>query len=441
MRDARVFSSLVASHDTSWEEKRMQKDPAKLATEGGSPTFPQPLGPGLSARKLADEEAEALAALVRDRLRDDSIGDFCRAFAQAHGMGYGVAVNSGTSAVHAAIVAASVEAGDEVILTCISDVGSVAGILSENAIPVSADVDPRTCNIDPADVESKITDRTRAIMAVHLYGQPAEMDELMDIGRRHKLPVIEDCAQSHFAEYRGRRVGSIADIATFSFILGKHMTTVTGGMVLTNSAEYAERAAMFTDGRGEEIGTKKGMYFRSHVSLGLNYRMNKLAAAVGLVQLGKLGDIVRRRIENAELLTQLLQDIPGLTPPYVIDDVVHTYWLYGIWLENGAFTVDNYGFARALEAEGVPCMPKEYYLLYDHPLFLSPDPPRHPEYAVPRALYDGRVRYYRGMCPRAERSLAEHIAITWSEFFTEEDVRGMAKALRKVADAYRKEGT
>ncbi len=134
-----------------------------------------------------------------------------------------------------------------------------------------------------------------------------------------------------------------------------------------------------------------------------------------------------------------MRDIPGLHPPYIIDDVAHTYWLYPLWLEEGAFTVNNYGFARALNAEGVPCMPKEYYLLYDHPLFLAPDPPKCPEYALPQAVYDPQVKYYKGMCPRAESALAAHITITISEFYTETDVRGIAQALRKVADAYRQE--
>ncbi len=165
------------------------------------------------------------------------------------------------------------------IVTCISDVGTVAGILAQNAIPIFADVDPRTCNIDPADVESKVTDRTQAILAVHLYGQPARMDELMEIGRRHNLSVIEDCAQAHFAEHKGQKVGSIGNIAVFSLGLGKHITTVRGGMVITDNDVFAKRAALFGDTRGEERGTKERMFFRHHISLGLNYRMSQLVAA------------------------------------------------------------------------------------------------------------------------------------------------------------------
>lgn len=415
----------------------MKGTPAQLAINGGTPVFPESIGQNLGVRKVGAEEAEAVAALISEGIRGDPIGEFCEAFTQAHGMRHGVAVDSGTAAVHVGVVAAGVEPGDEVILPAISDVGSVKGILAHNAIPIFADVDLQTYNIDPADVESKITDRTKAIVAVHLYGQPAPMDELMVIGKRHNIPIIEDCAQAHFAEYKGRRVGSIGDVGVFSFITGKHMTTITGGMVMTNTDEYAERASLFAVGRGEEEGTKEGMFFRTHVGLGLNYRMNPLGAAVGMVQLKKLDDIVARRRESGQMLDQLIRDIPGLSPPHIIDGAMHAYWLYAVRMEEGAFTADNYTFARALQAEGVACMPKHYYLLYDHPAFLNPETPKHPEYAYPRAVYDDRERYYKGMCPNAERGLAAHLVITWSEFYTKEDVLGVEKALRKVADAYR----
>ena len=415
----------------------MKGTTAQLAIDGGTPVFSEPIGQNLGVRKVGAEEAEKVAELVRDGVRGDPIGAFCKAFTQEHDVRHGVAVDSGTAAVHVGVVAAGVEPGDEVILPAISDVGSVKGILAHNAIPIFADVDLHTYNIDPADVESKITDRTKAIIAVHLYGQPAQMDELMDIGRRHNVPIIEDCAQAHFAEYKGQKVGSIGDIGVFSFITGKHMTTITGGMVMTNNDAYAKRAELFSVGRGEEEGTKEGIFFRTHVGLGLNYRMNPLGAAVGLVQLDKLDDIVARRRETGQLLDQLIGDIPGLSPPHIIDEAKHAYWLYAVTMEEGAFAVDTYAFARALQAEGVSCMPKDYYLLYDHPAFLNPEPPKNPEYAFPRAVYDDRERYYKGMCPNAERGLAAHIVITWSEFYTQEDVYRIEEALRKVADSYR----
>ena len=409
----------------------------QLAVDGGTPVFAEPIGQNLAVRKVGAEEAESVAALIRGGISGDPIDRFCEAFTQAHEVRYGVAVDSGTAAVHVGVVAAGVEPGDEVILPAISDVGSVKGILAHNAIPIFADVDLHTYNIDPVDVESKISDRTKAIIAVHLYGQPAPMDELMDIGRRHNVPVIEDCAQAHFAEYKGRRVGTIGDVGVFSFITGKHMTTITGGMVMTNNDEYAKRAELFSIGRGEEEGTREGVFFRTHVGLGLNYRMNPLGAAVGLVQLNKLDDIVARRRETGQMLDELIHGIPGLSPPHIVDEAMHAYWLYAVRMDEGAFTADTYAFARALQAEGVSCMPKDYYLLYDHPAFLDPAPPRNPEYAFPRAVYDDRERYYKGMCPNAERGLAAHIVITWSEFYTREDVLGVEKALRKVADAYR----
>jgi dTDP-4-amino-4,6-dideoxygalactose transaminase len=411
----------------------------QLAISGGRPGFSQPITENLLARKLGDAEIQAMTSLMRNGAPAETIGEFCRAFADAHGVRYAIAVNSGTSAVHTALAAVGVQAGDEVILTAVSDVGTISGILAQNAIPIFADVDPRTCNLDPADVESRITDRTKVILAVHLYGQPAQMDALMDIGQRHNLPVIEDCAQAHFAEYKGRKVGSIGDIAAFSFGPGKHMTTIEGGMVITDNDEFARRGVLFGNSRGVERETKKGLFFKRHISLGLNYRISQLTAALGLVQLKKLSDIVRRRRANADLLSELIRDIPGLNPPYIIDGAMHVYWLYPFWLEEGAFTVDNYGFAQALIAEGVPSMPKEYFLLYDHSYFLSPDQPKPPEYALLGAMSDGQLSYQRGLCPRAEQAVASHITITWSEFYTEAEVRGIADVLRKVALAFIKD--
>ena len=415
----------------------MATNTSQLAIDGGTPIFSEPINKDLVTKKVGEEDVEAVAAFMRGGLRGDPVGEFSQAFAQACGVSHGVGVCSGTAAVHAGTFAAGVEPGDEVILPAISDVGSVKGILAQNAIPIFADVDLRTCNIDPADVEAKITERTKAILAVHLYGQPADMDALMEIGRRHSLPVIEDGSQAHFAEYKGRKVGSIGEIGVFSLIAGKHLHTVAGGIVITNDDAYAEKAKFFGVDRGERDGLRDGLSHRGHFGLGLNYKMNPLGGVVGLVQLRKLDDNVARRRQLAHLLGQLIEDIPGLGPQQVIDGAAHSYWLRPIAFEPDAFTVNCYGFALALREEGVPSSCKGYYLLYDHPAFLDPVPQKYPDYALPRAVYDGRVSYHKGMCPAAEQALTRHFTISWSEHYSEEDMEGVAKAMRKVAEAYR----
>jgi dTDP-4-amino-4,6-dideoxygalactose transaminase len=403
----------------------------KLAIEGGKPVR-EPVDwemvglPGLSAvlpRKVGSEEIEAVVDVLRQGLATDRIKEFEEAFAKAHGVRYGVAVNSGTSAPHTAVFAIGLRPGEEVICGPISDPGSIIGIIAQKAIPVFGDVDPRTLNI----------------MAIHLCGQPCDMDPILKIAKKHNLVVIEDAAQSHFAEYKGKKAGSIGDIACFSLWWGKQMMSGNqGGMVITNDKGYADRARFFADGRGCSITSKEGFFYQTAQILGFNYRMDQMQAAVGLAQLAKLDEQIKRRIEAAELLTSLLKEIEGISPPYIVDGAKHTYWLYPFWMQEGKFQVSNYQFAKALCAEGVPCMPKEYYLLCDHKMLLE------------RRAYEGiecpfrcpqlgtDIKYTRGMCPKAEKTLRECIFIVWHQFFSGDDVRDMARAIQKVADHYRR---
>ena len=418
-----------------------------LAIEGGKPVR-EPVDwemeglPGLAAvlhHKIGSEEIEAVADVLRQGLATERIRELEEAFAEAHGIRYGVAVNSGTSACHTAMFAIGLRPGEEVICGPISDPGSIIGVIAQKAIPVFADVDPRTLNIDPTDIEAKITERTRAIMAIHLCGQPCEMDPILKIAKKHNLVVIEDAAQSHFAEYKGKRVGSIGDIGCFSLWWGKQMMSgAQGGMVITNDKGYADRARFFADGRGCRIASVEGFFTQTAEILGFNYRMTQMQAAVGLAQLAKLDEQVKRRIKAAELLSSLLEETDGISPPYIVDGAKHTYWLYPFWMQEGEFQVSNYQFAKALCAEGVPCMPKEYYLLCDHKMLLE------------RRAYEGiecpfhcpqlgtDIKYTREMCPEAERTLRECIFIVWHQFFSGDDVRDMARAIRKVADHYRR---
>jgi perosamine synthetase len=202
------------------------------------------------------------------------VPDLEREFASAYEVPYAVASTSGTAAIHVALGALDLNPGDEVITAPITDLGTVIPILCQNAIPVFADVD-HTYNMDPADVERKITPETRAIIVVHLFGNPCDMDSMRDIAQRHHLPLIEDCSQTHRTKYRGRYVGTLGDIGCFSFQQSKHMTTGDGGMTITSNKEYWERMKLFAD-KGY---ARKGWGRRAYLFHAPNYRMTELVAA------------------------------------------------------------------------------------------------------------------------------------------------------------------
>ena len=253
------------------------------------------------------------------------VRDLERRFPFAYGVPYGVASTSGTAAIHVALGALDLNPGDEVITAPITDMGTIIPIISQGAIPVFADID-RTYNMDPASVEQRITPRTKAIIAVHLFGNPCDMDAMTAVAARHKLPLIEDCSQAHWTEYKGRMVGTIGDIGCFSFQQSKHMTTGDGGMTITSNAAYYERMKLFAD-KGY---ARKGWGARAYLFHAPNYRMTELVGAVGLVQLEKVPGVVAKRRQLGEKLTSLLSGIEGVEPAPVTPGAKHSYWQYPI---------------------------------------------------------------------------------------------------------------
>ena len=219
-----------------------------LAIEGGSPVRTRPF-PTRRPFGLADAQ-QVLDALDQQTLFFPSgrkVYEFESRFGELYGTQHVVTSTSGTSAIHVAVGAIDPEPGDEIITTPVSDMGTVAPIVLQNCVPVFADVDPLTCNLDPDDVERRITDRTRAIIVVHCWGQPAEMDRFLDIAQRHDLFLIEDCAQAHLTHYKGKLVGTIGHLGTFSLQSSKHLQCGDGGITITNDEDLGKRAALFVD--------------------------------------------------------------------------------------------------------------------------------------------------------------------------------------------------
>jgi dTDP-4-amino-4,6-dideoxygalactose transaminase len=251
-----------------------------------------------------------------------AVAEFEKAFAAYCGVGEGVALNTGTSALHLALLAANIGPGDEVITTSATFVATVAAIRYSGARPVLVDIDPETFTIDVDRIEAAITPRTRAIIPVHLYGQMADMDPIMEIARRRGLVVIEDACQAHGAEYRGRRAGSIGDMGCFSFYPGKNLGAYgEGGAVVTGNSEFARKIRMLRDWGAEER--------YHHVLKGYNYRMDGIQGAVLGVKLRYLEEWTEKRRANAALYTQILAE-SDVAHPIAREDRRHVFHIYGI---------------------------------------------------------------------------------------------------------------
>lgn len=408
----------------------------RLAIEGGPKAVPQVLPGVLSAagRTFDQHEEELVIQALRSGCLSRNGGTMVhrleREFAEAIGTKYAVACTSGTACVHLAVGALDLEPGDEVIVPPITDIGSILPILWQNAIPVFADVDPRSMVLDPASVESQITPRTRAVIAVHLAGVPCPMDELVRISKAHNIVLIEDCAQAYWAEYHGRLVGTIGDMACFSLQQSKHITCGEGGLMVTSNSGFASRALLFSDKAWPRDSGSLGS--RRFLFLSQNYRMSELAGAVALAQLKKVQSVVaRRRLRAAQLIEQIA-GIDGVTPPWTPPGTSSSYWLFMLHVSDPA--IDTQKFGDALVAEGVPAWVR--YIV--DPLYISPIFAQSKTYGTsgyPFKPY-GRQDFSRGLCPAAEKALSTVVAIQWNENYTEEQVSQIAKAIRKVANHF-----
>ncbi|OGG45929.1 MAG: hypothetical protein A3F84_17000 [Candidatus Handelsmanbacteria bacterium RIFCSPLOWO2_12_FULL_64_10] len=402
---------------------------SQLALDGGSPYRTKPFP---RRTPFGEEEVEMVAKAIRSQnlfgLGGPMTEEFQKKFADLYGVPCAVASTSGTAAIHIAVGTVNPNPGDEIITAPITDAGTVVPILYQNAIPVFADID-RTYNMDPKDVEAKITPRTRAILAVHLFGNPCDTDALLDIAQRRNLLLIEDCSQAHMTEYKGRLLGTIGHIGCFSLQQSKHMTTGDGGVTVTRDKGLAERMALFRD---KGWSRQPGWGARTYRFLAPNYRITELQSAVGLVQIGKVRDVARKRNELGDLLSASIQGSPGVEPPPVTPGGKHTYWSYPLRITEG--TAD--AFAQALRAEGVSA--GAHYI--GEPIFMCMEAlaekvtfgdSHHPL----DGCHGGRqIEYGRGLCPRTEEALRRMVTLGIHEHMSREDILDMAGAIRKVAE-------
>jgi perosamine synthetase len=278
--------------------------------------------------------------------KGDYVKKFEEGFSRYCGVKYGVATTSGTTALHLAMEALGVKHGDEVIMPSFTMAATAFAVLYTGAKPVFVDSEIRTWNIDVEKIEEKITKNTKAIMVVHTYGHPAEMDAIRDIAEDNELYVVEDAAEAHGAEYKGRKAGSLGDVACFSFYANKIITTGEGGMIVTDNEEIAEKARML----GDMAFVKERRFL--HPKVGFNYRLTNLQAALGLAQLECIEELVAIRRINARLYNSLLKDVEGITLPPELSHVKNVYWMYSILVEP-EFGISRDELMKKLERKGI----------------------------------------------------------------------------------------
>ena len=351
-------------------------------------------------------------------------------FAEAYGAPAAVASTSGTAAIHVALGTLNLEPGDEVITTPMTDMGSVIPILACTCLPVFADIDPVTGNMTVDSIRRAITPKTRAVILVHLFGRPADIAGIAALTKERGLALIEDCAQAHFAEYGGRKVGTFGDFGCFSLQQSKQITCGDGGITLVNRPELRHRAAMFVD-----KGWDRALGSRSHLFLGMNYRMTELQGAVARVQLQRVAELVASRRRTAERLTKALAAIPGMLPIVDATDVRPSWWKFLFSADEASLGVSLDAFAEALQIEGVRVareyLPRplfDYEVIRDQATFGSSGfPLRQYGFKQPQlADYPG----YQEFCRRV-------LLMTWNHSAQDAHVDGIVAAVAKVAKACR----
>jgi perosamine synthetase len=385
-----------------------------------------------SGRDLGADELALLRQVIDSGTlnctKGTQVKEFERAFAARHGLPHARAVTSGTAACHVAVAAIDPEPGDEIITTPITDMGAIAPILFQQAIPVFADVDPVSLNVTPETIAARITRRTRAIIATHLFGNPCNVGAIKAVADAHGIPVIEDCAQAFLAREGDRLVGTIGTIGAFSLQQGKHMTTGEGGVVITADAAYARRMVLFSD-KGWGYGDPEP----DHYFLALNYRMTDLQGAVARAQLAKLGGVVARRQASAARLTERLAALPGLTLPRPIRGATHVFWKYPLIVDPEVIRGGADALGNALKAQGVFCAPR--YI--QKPAFMCQVFTERRTFGTSRYPWASRVRdggtdvtYDPADHPNTMRGLERVVVLPWNEFYTDRHVDFIADAVR-----------
>lgn len=310
-----------------------------------------------TGRTLGEQEITNVAEAIKSGTLTSTKGTFVKQFEarfkEELGVKHAYACSSGTAAIHCAVAAVNPEPGDEIITTPITDMGGLTPILYQGAIPVFADVDPKTCNVTADTIKARISERTKAICVTHLFGNPCDMEDIMALARAHDIPVIEDCAQAFMATANGKPVGVVGDIGCFSLQQGKHITTGEGGVVVSNNEKYARHMYLYINKAWGYGDPNPDHYF-----MALNYRMSELQGAVALAQFDKLEDSVNNRINAANRMSEKLAGIEGISTPKASEGNVHTFWKYCLNVDNNIIPGGAVALGGALRDYHVASAPR-----------------------------------------------------------------------------------
>jgi dTDP-4-amino-4,6-dideoxygalactose transaminase len=398
----------------------------KPALLGGKPAKAKPFPPW---PQYDEKERRALMQVLKSRVWWRTQGtrtlEFERKFAAYHEAKHGIAVTNGTAALEVVLAALGVGPGDEVVVPDFTFIATASAVLAAGALPVLVDVTSDTYCLDPSLVEDKTTDRTKAIIAVHMGGHPADLDRLPEIARRHGIRLVEDSAHAHGSEWKGRRIGAIGDVGTFSFQASKLMTAGEGGMIITNDDELERRARSVHD-----CGRMPGEWFYSHFIYGSNYRLSEWQGAILTQQLSRLDKQAAVRTKNAAYLDRVLPEIEGITPQKHDPRCTRNgHYAYIFHFENSAFAdLPIKRFIEALEAEGIPTQ-ASYPPIHELDLFKTG------EYLnrLPQEQRDAGRRILKGDFPNTRRAAWETVWLPHPVLLgTRDDTARVPEAIRKI---------
>jgi len=406
-------------------------EPEKLAIDGG----PKAVGPAPKHVRWGEPEREQLVKVVDQPSlmywKGPQTNLFTQRFKAIYPFEHTQVCSSGTAALHIAVAAAGIGPGDEVITSSITDIGTVIGVLFQLGVPVFADLKPTTYNLDPADVARKITPKTKAIIVVHLGGNPCDMSALRALADKHKLVLIEDCCQAWGALDRGNPIGTAGHIACFSLQQSKHISTGDGGIVASSDPKFGPLLQRFGDKGMDRSGATGGLFHE----FATNYRMSELQSAFGAAQLTRLEKIAANRARAGNLLTSRIRELQGLTVHEVNDSDRCTYWFYMLRMNPKAFSCDRAKLVKALAAEGIPAAAGYIPVpLYGNPVFQK------------HAFFAGRwpvkelglteMDYSKVNLPETQAILDTCIRIQLNEAMPDDYIEAIARGVEKVVKFY-----
>ena len=418
-----------------------------LAINGGAPVRTQ-LFPAYNT--IGEEEKKAvmkvldsgnlsqyLGAWTHDFLGGPTVRAFEEEWSRVIGVKHSISVNSNTSGLFTAVGAIGIQPGDEVIVSPYTMSASAIAPLVYGGIPVFADIDPLTFCMDPKSIEARITSRTKAILVVHIFGHPADMDSIMALAKKHNLYVIEDCAQAPMGKYKGQPVGTIGDLGVFSLNYHKHIHTGEGGVITTNNTALAERCQMIRN-HAENVTAPREEKDLTNL-IGYNYRMTEIECAIGIEQVKKLPSLLQQRLDNVAFLNEKLSAFPAFEIlPMLTDGSVNTYYVYPVKFNKEIAGIERNKFVDALKAEIPSAVLRETAPLigagYVKPLYLQPIYQQKAAWAFNPALYKGDVSYEKGICPVTEKM---HFEVLFTHEYmrpgmTRSDMMDVVNAMEKI---------